>query len=104
MKTIKTTVYLNAADYRRLKSLAEEQDRSAAELVREAVSAYAARARQRTRPRCIGIADSGDPHFAERSEELLDDFGEEDIEGHYPAAGSPHGALPAKAERGGTSE
>ena len=104
MKTIKTTVYLNAADYRRLKSLAEEQDCSAAELVREAVTEYAARARRRLRPRSIGIADSGDPHFAERSEELLDDFGEEDIEEYYPAAGPPQSTVPAKARRRGMSE
>ena len=84
MRTIKTTVYLNAADYRKLKSLAADQGRSAAELVREAVAEYAARATQRLWPRSIGIADSGDPHFAENYEEYLDGFGEEGIEDYYP--------------------
>ena len=83
MKTIKTTVYLNAADYRRLKSLAEEQDRSAAELVREAVAEYAARATERPWPRSIGMGNSGDPDFAENYEDYLDGFGEDGLEDYY---------------------
>ena len=102
MKTIKTTVYLNAADYRRLKSLAVDEGRSAAELVREAVAEYTARVKPRLRPRCIGIANSGDPHFAERSEELLDDLGEEDLS-EYKAVGPPR-TRPAAARLRGMSE
>ena len=83
MKTIKTTVYLNSTDYRKLKSMAADQRRSAAELVREAVAEYTARAKQRLRPRCIGIADSGDPLFAERYEDYLDGFGEDGMEDYY---------------------
>ncbi|MXX54585.1 MAG: CopG family transcriptional regulator [Gemmatimonadetes bacterium] len=83
MKTIKTTVYLNASDYRRLKSLAADEGRSAAELVREAVAQYAARATEREWPRSIGIADSGDPHFAENYEDYLDGFGEEGLEDYF---------------------
>jgi len=83
MKTIKTTVYLNAADYRRLKSLAARGGRSAAELVREAVTEYAARATEREWPRSIGMGDSGDPYFAERYEDHLDGFGEDGLEGDY---------------------
>ena len=82
MKTIKTTVYLNAADYRRLKSMAVDQGRSAAELVREAVAEYAARGTQSQWPMSIGMGDSGDPHFAERDEDHLDTFGEEGLEDH----------------------
>ena len=80
MKTIKTTVYLNATDYRKLKSLAADQRRSAAELVREAVAEYTARASERQWPRSIGMGDSGDPHFAERYEDYLDGFGTEEID------------------------
>lgn len=83
MKTIKTTVYLNAADYRRLKSLAADEGRSAAELVREAVAEYAARAAEREWPRSFGIGDSGDPHFAENYEDYLDGFGEEGLEDYF---------------------
>ena len=80
MKTIKTTVYLNAADYRRLKALATDQGRSAAGLVREAVAEYAARATERPWPRSIGIMNSGVPDLAERYEEMMDGFGEEGLE------------------------
>lgn len=99
MKTIKTTVYLNAADYRRLKSLATDQGRSAAELVREAVSEYAARATRHQWPRSLGMGDSGDPHFAERDEDHLDAFGEEGLEDDH---GSRERGPPARvrARRG----
>ncbi len=83
MKTIKTTVYLNAADYRKLKSLATDQGRSAAELVREAVAEYAARETRRPWPRSIGMGDSGDPRFAERYEDHLDGFGDEGLEDYH---------------------
>lgn len=74
MKTIKTTVYLDAADYRALKSLAADQQRPAAELVREAVAEYAARATASRWPRSIGMGDSGVPDLAERCEDMMDGF------------------------------
>lgn len=83
METIKTTVYLNAADYRKLKSLATDEGRSAAELVREAVAEYAARATKREWPRSFGMGDSGDPHFAENYEDYLDGFGEDGLEDYF---------------------
>jgi len=98
MQTIKTTVYLNAADYRRLKSLAAEEQRSAAELVREAVAEYTARATERDWPRSFGMGDSGDPHFAERYEDYLDGFGEDGLEDYYGNQGS--GDAPAGKPRG----
>ncbi len=87
MRTIKTTVYLNAADYRKLKSMASDEGRSAAELVREAVAEYAAKATEREWPRCFGMGDSGDPHFAENYEDYLDGFGEDGLEDYnWPEA------------------
>lgn len=83
MNMIKTTVYLNAADYRKLKSLAADQRRSAAELVREAVAEYAARATRRRWPQSIGMGDSGVPDLAERYEDMMDGFGRGD--GEYGA-------------------
>ena len=93
MKTIKTTVYLNAADYRKLKSLAADGARSAAELVREAVAEYTARATRREWPRSIGMGDSGDPYFAERYEDYLDGFGEDGLEDYY---GTDESSTPAR--------
>jgi predicted DNA-binding protein len=72
---VKTTVYLPAAEYRRLKAIAEAEGRPAAELLREAVTEYA---RQRTlaaRPRSIGALRTGDSDLSEKTDELLAGFG-----------------------------
>ena len=45
----KTTVYLEAAEYRKLKAIAEAEGRSTAELIREAVKEYGARRSTRLR-------------------------------------------------------
>jgi predicted transcriptional regulator len=59
---LKTTVYLDAKDYERLKEIARADGRAPAEVVREAVAEYAQRHRRR-----------GD--VSERAEELLVGFG-----------------------------
>ena len=71
----KTTVYLDAADYRRLKALARAQDRPAAELVREAVAEYTARRAPRRLPRSLGAGRSRRGDLGERAEELLAGMG-----------------------------
>lgn len=76
MEATKTTVYLDAADYRRLKAVAEAEGRSAAELIREAVSEYTQRRLARKRPRSLGGFRSGTPDLAMRADELLAGFGE----------------------------
>ena len=76
MSTVKTTVYLDASDYRRVKALAAAEGRSAADLIRTAVSEYARARAARRLPQSLGIAQSGDGTLSERSEELLDGLGE----------------------------
>ena len=71
MAVQKTTVYLDADDYRRLKALARAQRRSPASLVREAVAEYAAREQPRRQPRSIGAGSSRKGDISERAEELL---------------------------------
>ena len=71
----KTTVYLPEAEYRRLRSIARAQKRTAAALVREAVSQYARRHRRRLRPRSVGAGRSGRGDLSERPEELLGGMG-----------------------------
>lgn len=73
--TQKTTVYLDADDYRRLKALARAQGRKPAELVREAVARYAAEERPRRRPRSLGAGRSRTGDIGERAEELLAGLG-----------------------------
>jgi predicted transcriptional regulator len=65
----KTTVYLDANDYRRLKSIARAKGRTPAALVREAVAEYAAREMHKRRPRSLGAGRS------RRGEDLLGGFG-----------------------------
>lgn len=72
----KTTVYLDPADYRRLKALARSQRRPAAELVREAVAEYARRYAAPVLPSSIGAGRSGRGDLAERAEALLEGMGE----------------------------
>jgi hypothetical protein len=77
-ETTKTTVYLDATDYRRLQALALAQGRTAAELVREAVSIYAkANLPERARPVSVGAGRSGRGDIAENAERLLEGFGDE---------------------------
>ena len=71
----KTTVYLDAADYRRLKAIARARGCAPAQLVREAVSRYAIEESVGRPPRSIGIGRSRRPDVGERAEELLDGFG-----------------------------
>jgi predicted transcriptional regulator len=74
-ETTKTTVYLDTDAYRRLKRLAREQGRSAAELVREAVAEYAERHGTRRWPSSIGSVRSGLGDLSERAEDYLGGFG-----------------------------
>jgi predicted transcriptional regulator len=69
--TTKTTIYLDASDYRRLQAIAHAEGRPAAELVREAVSVYVSRRRSVSRPASIGRGHSGRGDLSERAEELL---------------------------------
>ena len=58
MATTRTTVYLTAADYRRLKALARATDRTTAALVREAVAEYARRHTPSARPKSLAAGRS----------------------------------------------
>ena len=74
---MKTTVYLDTGDYRRLKALAAAEGRSAADLIRAAVSEYAQRRAPVRLPRSLGAARSGDGCLSERAEDLLRGLGED---------------------------
>ena len=73
----KTTVYLDAADYGRLKALARAQGRPAAALVREAVSEYARRHAATALPASVGAGRSKSGDVADRAEDLLVGLGSE---------------------------
>jgi hypothetical protein len=67
----KTTVYLDAGDYRRLKAMARARGCAPAELVREAVARYAATEAPPRRARSVGAGASRRGDLSERAEELL---------------------------------
>ena len=73
--SLKTTVYLNEGDYRKLKSIAREAGRPPAELVREAVSEYARRHGRRRLPKSLGAGRGKSDDGGSRAEELLAGFG-----------------------------
>lgn len=72
---MKTTVYLDDADYQRLKAIARQAGRAPAELVREAVREYAQRHTRSLRPRSLGAGRSRKGDLSERAEELLAGMG-----------------------------
>jgi hypothetical protein len=73
----KTTIYLDSADHRRLKTMAVREGRPTAELIREAVSEYVKRRVAQGRPASIGAGRSGRSDLSERTEELMKGFGED---------------------------
>jgi hypothetical protein len=75
MAPLKTTVYLDADDYRRLKQLGRARGVTAAQLVREAVAEYAASHARRRLPRSVGAGRSASGTLSERAEELLRGLG-----------------------------
>jgi hypothetical protein len=74
---LKTTVYLDAGDYRRLKALARASGRTTADLVREAVAVYARTHATPARPSSIGAGRSGRGDLSEQAEALLDGMGDD---------------------------
>ena len=81
MADTKTTIYLDAADYRRLKALARAQGRPAAQLIREAVAEYARRHAPAPAPTSIGAGRSRTGDVSERAEELLEGLGRDESSG-----------------------
>lgn len=72
---LKTTVYLDEADYERLKGIARREERTTAELIREAVAQYAVGKVRKTKPRSLGAGRSKLRNLSERAEDLLAGFG-----------------------------
>ena len=71
----KTTVYLDGADYRRLKRVAARRRVRPAQLVREAVAEYVVTHDAVRLPRSVGAFASGKGDIGERAEALLKGFG-----------------------------
>ena len=84
MPTQKTTLYMNSADYQRLKGLAYSRGCAPAFLVREAVAEYVTRHAPPRRPMSVGMGDSGLGDLASRADHYLAGLGEDLIEPSTP--------------------
>ncbi|MCP3816608.1 ribbon-helix-helix domain-containing protein [Streptomyces sp. A3M-1-3] len=71
----RTTVYLEDEDLRELKETATRRGISEAELIREGVRLALVRNRTWDEPADLPVFDSGDPGFAESSDDILRDSG-----------------------------
>ena len=71
----KTTIYLDEDLLRKLRSLSDASGRPRAEIIRDAILAYAV-GPKRKRPRSIGLGRGG-KNLSQRADGLLDGFGEE---------------------------
>jgi predicted transcriptional regulator len=72
---VRTTVYLDAPEYRRLKEIADRKGSTAAEEIREAIAEYIADEKPKALPRSLGAGSSQAGDLSERAEELLGNFG-----------------------------
>lgn len=70
-RTQKTTVYLDADDYRRLKRVAGRRRLPPAQLIREAVAEYVTSRDTPAAARSVGAFSSGRTDLSERAEQLL---------------------------------
>ena len=72
MKKERTSVLLNQADMLKLKAMSKRTNKSTSFLIQEAVSEFIAKTSPVKKIGIIGMVDSGDPHFAQKDEEILD--------------------------------
>lgn len=73
----KTTIYLDPDVQRALQRIAKARGKTQSSIIRDAVLAYAGGSAPRPKATCIGSGNSGMTDLAQRSEELLEGFGEE---------------------------
>ena len=71
----KTTIYLNADDYRALKRIAQRAGRAPAALVRDAVAEYTVKHSRVRRAKSVGAFAGRRNDLGERSEDLLEGWG-----------------------------
>jgi len=74
MEKERTSILLNKEDLLKLKSIAKKINKSASFLIQEAVTEYIARTVPKKKIDIIGIVDSGDPYFADKVEDTLNEI------------------------------
>ena len=75
MEKDRTSVLLEKDIMLKLKALSRSTNKSATFLIQEAVTEFVAQKTSKQKIGLIGIADSKDPHFAQKDEEYLEKSG-----------------------------
>ena len=75
MEKERTSVLLEKDIMLKLKALSRSTNKSTTFLIQEAVTEFVAQKTPKQKIRIIGIADSKDPHFAQKDEEYLEKSG-----------------------------
>ena len=75
MEKERTSVLLEKDVMFKLKALSRSTNKSTTFLIQEAVTEFVAQKTSKHKIGIIGIADSKDPHFAEKDEEFLEKSG-----------------------------
>ena len=78
MEKERTSVLLDKENLLRLKTIAKRNNKSISFLIQEAVTEYVSKTLPKRKIDIIGMVDSGDPHFAEKDEEILNEIIEEE--------------------------
>jgi hypothetical protein len=72
MEKGRTSILLNKDDLLKLKTISKKINKSINFLIQEAVTEYVSKTLPKRKIDIIGMVDSGDPHFAEKDEEILE--------------------------------
>jgi predicted transcriptional regulator len=72
LKKERTSVLVNQEDLLKLKTLSMKMNKSTSFLIQEAIADFLIKKMPDKKIEMIGMVDSGDPHFAEKDEEILD--------------------------------
>ena len=75
MEKERTSVLLEKDVMLKLKALSRNTNKSTTFLIQEAVTKFVAKKTSKQKIGIIGIADSKDPHFAQKDEEFLENSG-----------------------------
>ncbi|MCL4377168.1 MAG: hypothetical protein M1409_02115 [Actinobacteria bacterium] len=74
MEKGRTSILLNKDDLLKLKTISKRTNKSTNFLIQEAVTEYVSKTLPKRKIDIIGMVDSGDPHFAEKDEEILEEI------------------------------
>lgn len=70
----RTSIFLDKEDLVKLKMIAKKTNRSTNFLIQEAVTEFISKTLPKRKIDIIGMVDSGDPYFADKVEDILEEI------------------------------